>query len=177
MKIQQPKEREKRTKADFLFERANILSKQSAVKIGSNIKKKPTFWDKPWPKLVKLATFWNRSGTINPHITYPPLLANTAHFINTGLANTYCMYTFSGLFWFHLLLMCLLVISQHEAISFIKTSRWKYMCVKRTNIRERAKNSVKKDQYSPPQSRSFVHFLPLLPESRTSEQNDNYLNS
>ena len=43
MKMQQPKEPKTRTKVDFLFERANILSKKPARKIGSKIKKKPTF--------------------------------------------------------------------------------------------------------------------------------------
>ena len=63
MKIQQPKNPEIRTKVDFLFERANILSKKPARKIGQKIKKKPTFEDKPWPKLVKNSHFlgqrWN----------------------------------------------------------------------------------------------------------------------
>ena len=40
MEIQQP---ETRTKVNFLFDRANILSKKPAHKIGSKIKKKPTF--------------------------------------------------------------------------------------------------------------------------------------
>ena len=57
MKIQQPKKPEIRTKVDFLFERANILSKKPARKIGQKIKKKPTFEDKPWPKLVKNSHF------------------------------------------------------------------------------------------------------------------------
>ena len=47
VKIQQPKKPETRTKVDFFFERANILSKKPARKIGYNIKKKPTFEDKP----------------------------------------------------------------------------------------------------------------------------------
>ena len=47
MKIQQPKKPEIRTKVDFLFERANILSKKPARKIGQKIKKKQTFEDKP----------------------------------------------------------------------------------------------------------------------------------
>ena len=47
MKIQQAKKPETKTKVDFLFERANILSKKPARKIGSKIKKKPTFRDKP----------------------------------------------------------------------------------------------------------------------------------
>ena len=34
-------------KVDFLFERANILSKKPSCKIGSKIKKKATFLDKP----------------------------------------------------------------------------------------------------------------------------------
>ena len=34
VKIQQPKKPEKRTKVDFLFERANILSEKPARKIG-----------------------------------------------------------------------------------------------------------------------------------------------
>ena len=34
VKIQQPKKPETRTKVDFLFERANILSKKPARKIG-----------------------------------------------------------------------------------------------------------------------------------------------
>ena len=57
MKIQQPKKPEIRTKVDFLFERANILSKKPARKIGQKIKKKPTFEDKPGPKLVKNSHF------------------------------------------------------------------------------------------------------------------------
>ena len=59
---------------NFLFERANILSKKPARKIGQKIKKKPTFQHKPWPKLVKITTFWDKGGTIDPHITYPPLV-------------------------------------------------------------------------------------------------------
>ena len=47
MKIQQPKKPETRTKMGFLFERANILSKKPARKIGKKIEKKPTFEDKP----------------------------------------------------------------------------------------------------------------------------------
>ena len=47
MKIQQPKKPEIRTKVNFLFERANILLKKPARKIGQKIKKKPTFEDKP----------------------------------------------------------------------------------------------------------------------------------
>ena len=43
VKIQLPKKPETRTKVDFLFERANILSKKSAHEIGSKMKKKPTF--------------------------------------------------------------------------------------------------------------------------------------
>ena len=46
MKIQLPKKPETRTKVDFLLERANILSKKPTRKIGSDVKKKPTFWDK-----------------------------------------------------------------------------------------------------------------------------------
>ena len=37
----------KKTEVDFLFERANILSKMPARKIVSKIKKKSTFGDKP----------------------------------------------------------------------------------------------------------------------------------
>ena len=47
MKIQLPKKPEIRTKGDSLFERANILSKKPARKIGQKIKKKPSFEDKP----------------------------------------------------------------------------------------------------------------------------------
>ena len=47
MKIQQPENPEIWTKVDFLFERANILSKKPAHKIGQKIKKKPTFEHKP----------------------------------------------------------------------------------------------------------------------------------
>ena len=43
VKIQQPNKLDTRTKVDFLFERANILSKKSAHEIGSEMKKKPTF--------------------------------------------------------------------------------------------------------------------------------------
>ena len=45
MKIQQPAKLETRTKVDlyFLFERANILSKEPARKVDTEIKKKPTF--------------------------------------------------------------------------------------------------------------------------------------
>ena len=41
--VQRPKKSGTRTKVDFLFERANILSKKPARKIGTRIKKKPTF--------------------------------------------------------------------------------------------------------------------------------------
>ena len=44
--MQQPKKPEKRTKVNFLFERANILSKKQARKIGSKIEEKPNFLDK-----------------------------------------------------------------------------------------------------------------------------------
>ena len=58
------KKPEIRTKVDFSFERANILSKKPARKIGRKIRKKPTFEDKPWPKLVKNSHFlgqrWDR---------------------------------------------------------------------------------------------------------------------
>ena len=47
MNIQQQKKPEIRTKVDFLFERANILSKKPAHKIRQKIKKKPTLGDKP----------------------------------------------------------------------------------------------------------------------------------
>ena len=50
MKIQQPTNPETGTKVDFLFERANRS------------------------KLVKFANFWDKGGTINPHITYTPLV-------------------------------------------------------------------------------------------------------
>ena len=43
VKMRQPKKPETKTKVDFLFERANILSKEPIRKIDSNIKKKPTF--------------------------------------------------------------------------------------------------------------------------------------
>ena len=43
MEIQQPKKPETRTKVNFLFDRANISSKKPAHKIGSKIKKIPTF--------------------------------------------------------------------------------------------------------------------------------------
>ena len=46
-----------RTKVNFLFERANILSRKPARKTGSKIKKKPAFWDKPWHKWVKISHF------------------------------------------------------------------------------------------------------------------------
>ena len=46
MKIQQSKKPETGTKVDFLFERAKILSKKPARKIGQKFKKKPTFEDK-----------------------------------------------------------------------------------------------------------------------------------
>ena len=42
VKIQQSKKPEGRTKVEFLFERANILSKEPARKIGSKIEK-PAF--------------------------------------------------------------------------------------------------------------------------------------
>ena len=73
MKIQQPQKPQTRTKVDVLFERANILSKKPARKIGSKIKKKPTFLGKLWPKLVNISCFLAKSKTINPHITDPPL--------------------------------------------------------------------------------------------------------
>ena len=38
MKMQRPKKPETRTKVDFLFERANILSKNPGPKIGSKMK-------------------------------------------------------------------------------------------------------------------------------------------
>ena len=41
MKLQWPKMPETRTKVEFLFEKANILSKKPARKIGSKSKKKP----------------------------------------------------------------------------------------------------------------------------------------
>ena len=47
VKIEQSKKLESGTKVDFLFERANILSKRPAGKIGSKIRRKPTFLDKP----------------------------------------------------------------------------------------------------------------------------------
>ena len=43
MEKQHQKKPETRTEVDFLFERANILSKKPARKIGSKIKKIPTF--------------------------------------------------------------------------------------------------------------------------------------
>ena len=43
MKLQQPKKPEKKTKMDFLSERANILSKKEGCTICSKIKKKLTF--------------------------------------------------------------------------------------------------------------------------------------
>ena len=43
VKIQHPKKPETRTKVDFLYERANILSKKLSRKIRSKIKKKPIF--------------------------------------------------------------------------------------------------------------------------------------
>ena len=43
MKIQQQKKPGTRTKVDFLFERANILSKNPARKIASKIKKRLSF--------------------------------------------------------------------------------------------------------------------------------------
>ena len=73
VKIKQPKKPETRTKVDFLFERAIIMSKKPARKIGSKIIKKPIFWDESWPKLVKISHFWDKGGTISLHITYPPL--------------------------------------------------------------------------------------------------------
>ena len=55
------KKHERRRNVDFLFERANILSKKPARKICSKIKKKPTFWDKPWRKSVKISHFLGQS--------------------------------------------------------------------------------------------------------------------
>ena len=43
MRIQQPKKPETSTKLDFLFKRANILSKKATRKICSKIKKKQPF--------------------------------------------------------------------------------------------------------------------------------------
>ena len=60
------------TKVDFLFERPNILSKIQLVKLANKIKRKPTFEDKPSPKLVKNSQR-DKGGTINRHTTYPPL--------------------------------------------------------------------------------------------------------
>ena len=71
--MQQQKQPETRTKVDFLFLRADIWCRKPGRTICSKIKKKPTFWDKPWPKLVKKATFWDSGGTINVHIIYLPL--------------------------------------------------------------------------------------------------------
>ena len=69
MKIQQPKKPETRTKVDFLLEKANILSKKPAHKIGQKIKKKQTFEDKPCPKLVKNSHFlgqrWDHRSPIS----------------------------------------------------------------------------------------------------------------
>ena len=39
VKIQQPKKPETRTKVDFLFERANILSKSQLVKLAKKLRK------------------------------------------------------------------------------------------------------------------------------------------
>ena len=56
----------------FLFERANILSKKASSY--SFTKKKQlleTNLDLNWKEL---ATYWDKGGTINLHITYPPLI-------------------------------------------------------------------------------------------------------
>ena len=61
MKIKEPRKPETRKKVIF------VLSKKPAREIGSKIK------DKPGPKLVKIATFWDKCGNISFHITSPPL--------------------------------------------------------------------------------------------------------
>ena len=43
------------------------------LKIGSEMKKKPTFWNKPWPKLVKISYFLEQRW-VNPSINYPSLI-------------------------------------------------------------------------------------------------------
>ena len=48
-------------KDGFLFERANILSKNPARKMGTKIKKEPTFSNKPWPKLAEISHFLHRT--------------------------------------------------------------------------------------------------------------------
>ena len=64
------KKPETRTKADFLSERANILSKKPALKIGSKYKKRPIFETNPDIHYWKIATFWGKGGTINLCITF-----------------------------------------------------------------------------------------------------------
>ena len=85
MKIQQPKKPETRTEVDFLFERANVLSKKPVRKIDSKIKKKPTVETNLDLDYKKLVTFWDKGGIIDPHITYPPLV----HFSGPSLSTKF----------------------------------------------------------------------------------------
>ena len=71
MKIQQPKKPETRTKVDFWFERAGILSTKPARKIGPKVKNKQLFETNLDPNWQKIATFSDKVETI--HITHPPL--------------------------------------------------------------------------------------------------------
>ena len=73
MEIQQPKKPATRTKVSFLFERANILSKSQLITIAQKLREGQLLETNLVQIRNKLATFWDKGGTISPHVTYPPL--------------------------------------------------------------------------------------------------------
>ena len=75
MKMQLPKQPETRTKVDFLIERANILAKKPARKIGLKIRKSKLFEIRE--TLTQISTNTKNDHFLgqrwdNLHITYPP---------------------------------------------------------------------------------------------------------
>ena len=64
MEIKQPKKPEIRTKVDFLFEKANIVSKSQLANLAENSRKSQLFETNIDLDESKLATFWDKGGTL-----------------------------------------------------------------------------------------------------------------
>ena len=78
MKIQQPKKRETRTKVDFLYKRAIILSKKPARKSASKMKKKTTFRQTITKVSKNYPLFGTKMGLLIPISLIHPWVGNAS---------------------------------------------------------------------------------------------------
>ena len=73
MKIQQPKKPETRQRWISCLKEPTFCQKSQLVKLAKKLRKSQLLRTNLDPNWYKIATFWDKGGTIDPHVTYPPL--------------------------------------------------------------------------------------------------------